>query len=158
MSAASRSPEDVDLLDRLGILLDGIDPPPPEVGRAARACFSFSNAFGTMESELAALLYDSAREPEPIGVRGGATGAAQRSLTFQVGDRVIEVELLSQGRLVGQLVPARAEEVEVVTPKGSSTVTADHLGRFVADGVRPGPLRLRCGIGATAVTTEWVIV
>jgi hypothetical protein len=156
--SASRSPEDVDLLERLGGVLDGVDPPPPDVRRAALACFAFRRGGDDMDRELAALLYDSTLAPEPAGVRAGATGAAQRSLTFQVGDRVIEVELLSQGRLVGQLVPPEPEEVEVVTPKGSTTVTADHLGRFVAEGVRPGPLRLRCGAGATAVVTEWVIV
>ena len=154
MSPASRTPDDVALLGRLDQLLDGLDPPPPEVGRAARASFAFRDA----DSELAALLYDSALEREPVGVRGGGAGAAQRSLTFQAGDRVIEVELLSSGRLVGQLVPARAEQVEVSTPASCRTVTADDLGRFVADGMRPGPLRLRCGAGATTVVTEWVIV
>lgn len=154
MSAASRTSEDVALLGRLDRLLDGLDPPPPEVGLAARACFSFRDA----DAELAALLYDSALEGQMVGVRGGGAGGAQRSLTFQAGDRVIEVELLSNGRLVGQLVPPQAEPVEVSTPKGSRTVTADDLGRFVADGMRPGPLRLRCGVGATAVVTEWVIV
>jgi hypothetical protein len=115
----------------------------------------------TMDAELAELTYDSSTEdPALAGVR---SSAASRLLTFEAPGLVVEVESLDAGarrRLVGQLVPAQAGRVQVRHGGGTVEVDADHLGRFIADDVVPGPVSLRCSgaEGTAPVVTDWVVV
>jgi hypothetical protein len=133
------------------------DPVPDEMMAAARAAF----VWRTLDAELAALTYDSsADDRELAGVRGAATA---RLLTFEAPEMTVEVEATAAGtgrRLIGQLVPPQRGEVEVRHPGGSTTVQADELGRFWADGVAPGPVSLRCRGRAAGITvvTDWVLV
>jgi hypothetical protein len=106
--------------------------------------------FRTIDAELAQLTFDSLAEGASA-VRG-ADGP--RVLTFSTAAAEIEVEI-SDGRLVGQLMPARAATVEIRGRDRTITVTADALGRFAAGPLSPGALSLRCHLDRTIVT-EWI--
>jgi hypothetical protein len=131
---------------------------PPEVVAAAKAAFTWR----TIDAELAALTFDSLDERELAGVR---SGGGPRALTFEAGGAVIEVEVGGLGatrRLEGQVVPSDVERLElqhVDTPDGR-VLPIDDLGRFHADGIRPGRLRLVCrflpAAGGATLLTEWV--
>ena len=45
--------------------------------------------------------------------------------------------------LVGQVVPGRPGTAEVQHPGGSVAVDVDEVGRFAAQGIRPGPMRVK---------------
>jgi len=117
------------------------DPVPPGVLAAAKASLTWLS----IDADLASLVEDTAGERKLTGVR---SGAGARLLTFEgtEGD-VVLVEVAEQGRtrrLTGQLVPARALEVQVRRASGASTVRSDDLGRFVVDDLVPGPVSLAC--------------
>ena len=145
--------DDAALLAELRAALDQHDVVPDAVTAAAKAAF----AWRTIDAELAELSYDSLLDDkELVGVR--SSGAAARQLTFEGEALTVEVEV-GNGRIIGQLVPAQPGEVEVRHPGGCITVTADALGRFLADDVPRGPVSLRCVTGAaTATVTDWIIL
>ena len=150
------TPEDAALLAELGAAMDEVDPAPAEVVAAARASFTWR----TVDAELAALAelsFDSLVDAGGTVVRGGAE---PRLLTFRAGDLEIEVEATQAGttfRLLGQIVPPSAGQVEVRHPDGSRTMPADELGRFSVDNVSAGPVSLVWRPpGGAAVNTEWV--
>ena len=149
-----------ELLDRLREAVAS-DEVPAEVLSAAKAAFTWR----TIDAELAELAYDSLEDQAALaGVRGPG---GPRALTFEAGDAVIEIEVEAAGgtrRLEGQVVPADVRMLElhrIDTPE-PVRLASDSLGRFRADGVRPGRLRLLCrfgprGGGATLLT-EWVLI
>ena len=147
---------DEEVMARLAGLAARIDPVPADVAAAARA----SLAWARVASELAELVYDSAMDDrELVGVRGG-TG---RQLTFEGPGLTVEIEVApGGGRLVGQLVPPQAAQIEVRHLGGSLTVDSDELGRFSAERVSPGPVSLRCKAGDAATwpptATDWVAI
>ncbi len=156
--------QESELLERLRQALTR-DEVPAEVVTAAKAAFTWR----TIDAELAELAYDSLDELAPLaGVRGASGGEGRpRALTFEAGDAVIELEVEESGgvrRLEGQIVPADVHTLElhrVDTPEPVRLVS-DELGRFRAEGVRPGRLRLLCrfgplGGGATLLT-EWLLI
>jgi hypothetical protein len=119
--------DDDALLDELATLLGPSNEPPPEVLHAAREVFTWR----TVDAEIAALTYDSLLDDAPVGVRAAAQ---PRILTFEAGGLTIEVEVdatPSGRRLLGQLVPAQAAELELL---GDGEVLAaasvDAMGRF----------------------------
>lgn len=126
---------------------------PPGVLAAARAAF----AWRRIDEELAELLFDSADEPVGAGLRGAA--AAPRQVSYASGDLLIDCELGSEA-LVGQLLPADAGTLELLTPAGRQRpVEVDPRGRFVVRPVPAGPIRLRFGsLGRPAVLTPWLLV
>ena len=69
----------------------------------------------------------------------------------------IDLELLDEGRVVlGQLDPAGSAFVAVENQDGSTTDSADDLGRFRFGAVR-GPVRLRVTVGeGVVVLTPWI--
>lgn len=151
----------------LGLLRQAVarDEVPADVVAAAKAAFTWR----TIDAELAELAYDSFEELAPLaGVRGSSGGAGgPRALTFEAGDAVIEVEVEESAgarRLEGQIVPADVHTLELHrldTPEPVRLVP-DELGRFRAEGLRPGRLRLLCrfgplGGGATLLTA-WVLI
>ncbi len=145
------------LLAQLGAAV-AEDGPPPEIVAAAKAAFTWR----TIDAELAALAYDTLEESVPAGVRGAS---ASRALTFEAGSAVIEIEVESAGevrRLEGQVVPAAVARLELHRVDGAEPMglAIDELGRFRADGVRPGQLRLLCRFldqaGGATLLTEWV--
>jgi hypothetical protein len=151
-------PEDDELLDELRRASGRYDPPPASVIEAARASLTWR----TVDAELAALAFDSALDRSAVPVR--STGGP-RQLSFNAPGLSIEVEVSPAGarrRLVGQLTPPQPARIDVRHAGGITTVNTDTLGRFRADGIRAGPVSLRCHPtdppSAPRFVTEWVTV
>jgi hypothetical protein len=145
--------EDEVLLAELRAVVNRVDPVPAEMLAAARSSFMWR----TIDAELAQLAHDSVVDEQSALVRGVAAPAL---LTFEASELTVEVETVSaQGgwQLHGQLVPAQPGLVEIRQPDGVTSVAADDMGRFTADGLRPGPLSLRCRAGDAAVATDWFL-
>ena len=135
-----------------------LDPVPPDAIAAARACFMWR----TLDAELAELTYDSVLDENALaGVR---STAPLRLLTFESPAMTVEIEANVTGsrrQLIGQLVPPQPGTVEIRHVGGSRVVTADELGRFSADDLAPGPVRLECRGAAgdqAPITTDWVLI
>ena len=145
----------VDLTDKLRALDD--DPPPATLLAAARAAFSWR----TVDSELCRPSYDSLLDEALSPVRGSQEA---RLLRFEFDDVALDVEVSGDAggrQLVGQLTPAVQAELTVRHGgEAETSVRSDDLGRFVVDGLRPGPLSIR-GVADSrdsAVHTDWVLI
>lgn len=111
----------------------------------------------TVDAELSALTFDSARE-DPLLAGTRAERAAVRTLTFAASALTIDLELTPDA-LLGQLLPAQSGELTLSVRDGSTrTVPVDELGWF---SVRPRPsatFRLTFKpVGQQAVITEWIL-
>lgn len=142
------------LLVELRRVTEQADPVPDSVVAAAKASFIWR----TVDTELAELVADSLLRS--AAVRSAEAG---RLLTFRGPGLEVEVEVAQSGpvrRLAGQLVPIGPAGVTVSWATGSVQVAADEMGRFVAQGVPPGSVRIevaRPGRGR-AVVTSWVSI
>jgi hypothetical protein len=155
-------PDDEPLIAELRHVIGQVDPIPEPVRIAARAAIEWR----TLDAELAALVHDSARDEELLAVRGPASGL--RALTFEAPELTIELEAEATDEtgslcLVGQLVPPQAADVTIRHGGELTAVRADERGRFVARGVAPGPLSLRCRLDAASgasrlVETAWLTI
>ena len=157
-----RSPdgrEDDALVEELRALAARLDPVPKRVREGAYAAYTWR----TIDAELIALTTDSAfeheHEREPALVRATA---GPRVLVFESEDISIEIEVTPDSqqhlRVVGQLIPAVRAEIEIQQGAGALTTESDELGRFMIEGLSPGPARLRCRIpaqGGRFLTTDW---
>jgi hypothetical protein len=155
----THSDDDI-LLDELRRVFAAIDPIPEPVQIAARAAIEWR----TIDAELAALVSDSTVDEPVLAVRGGSE---PRMLTFETADLTIELEAEVTGddtlRLVGQLVPPQIAQIAVRHGDELIATRADERGRFVAGGVGPGPVSLRCRLdGETGegrlVETAWLSI
>ena len=131
------------------------DPIPFDVIQALRASFNRRS----LDAELAELTYDSVIE-EPVGVR---SGPSDRHLTFQGPRLSVEMSVPHERRrVIGQLVPALAGDVEVRHGRGSYFVDVDEDGRFFANDLPRGPVSFRCTgrqAGERVVTvTDWIVL
>jgi len=141
-------------------VIDRADPVPPAVIAAAKASFTWR----TIDSELAELVADSADSLSTGSVGAGVRGeSAPRLLTFEAAGLVVEVEVAESGasrHLVGQLVPLSAAEAVGRWNTGSTSTTADDLGRFVVSDIPAGlvSLAVRRPTDASPVLTSWVSV
>lgn len=138
-------------LRRLALTHDAI---PPDVVAAARSAL----AFRTMDAELAELMADTSLDQEDLALVRGA--GMPTLLTFESADLTVEVEVVPSGdrrRLLAQVVPPGPGRIEVRHKGGSFTVDADEVGRFSADDIVPGPVSLRCSVGASVVETDWFL-
>lgn len=108
-----------------------------------------------VDAELAALIYDSALDEERMAV-SRAEPAPLRALTYASTELTIELEV-TDGALLGQLVPPGPGEVEVVVQRGQgTTVPVDEVGCFVVRPIPSGPFRLRCRTADhPSVATDW---
>lgn len=152
MTESSQQSEDrVMSLLRRG--LDESDPVPVDVVDFAKAAL----AWRSIDAELAELSYDSSHEQTPVGVRSTATA---RMLSFETGDWLADLEYsAATGRLMGQVEPARIMTVELHLGGSVVATDADELGRFVFDGVLPGPIALVFRLSDDeTVKTEWVVI
>lgn len=122
---------------------------PPDFIAAGKAAFTWRS----IDAELAALVYDSEREP----ALNRTQTADLRALTFASAHVSIEVELTDNG-LIGQVVPPAAALVDVHTATGvTATVNADDLGCFTIRDVPQEPFRLRVRADDTIdVLTTWI--
>lgn len=120
--------DDDTLLAELAEALRPWTEPPPEVVEAGKQSYTWR----TIDAELAVLTHDSLLDDEPALVR---STSQPRFLTFEGGDLTVEVEVDSTSsgrRLLGQVVPAQAVELELRTDDGEPvSVAADGFGRFV---------------------------
>jgi hypothetical protein len=141
------------LLAELRELAGLCDPVPPDAVAAARSAL----AWRTIDAELAELVADSSVDRDLAVVR--SAGAATL-LTFESAGLTVEVEVVARAetrRLVGQLIPSGPGTVDVSHRHGTVSVVADEVGRFRADDIVPGPVRVRCAIGGLVVVTDWFL-
>jgi len=156
MTDGGRAMGDDEMLQRLGAATRAADAVPPEVLAAARASY----VWRTIDAELAELTYDSS-DGELVGVRGSSS---IRSLTYEFGDSVVELEVdeVAGGkrRVTGQVAPWPVASIELHQAHGAEPLVldADEHGRFRAEGVMPGPFRLLCRFTTAApmLLTDWV--
>lgn len=155
LPAEGDDPRETGIIGKLRGLAGQFDPEPREVAEAARASFTWR----TIDAELAELAYDSLLDEAGLAVLRSAEGP--RLLTFEAPGLTVDVEVTALGaerRLVGQLVPPQAAELEVRHRGGVVSVQADDRGRFSAGGIAAGPASLVCRLpgGAAPVETDWI--
>jgi hypothetical protein len=112
----------------------------------------------SVDDELAALVYDSMADAELLSnVRSG--GRHARQLTFEAPDIMLEIEVSSGRRLVGQVVSPQTAVVELHHRNGVTPVTTDELGCFHVRAMPDGPVSFRCCPSrseAHSVATSWI--
>lgn len=149
---ADRGPVDDDeLVATLGHALDDLDPVPADAVAAARAAIHL----GRVDEALADLLFDSLLDEPEMAMRSDHM-IDTRSLAFEASSHRLDLELLGDGRAVlGQVDPAVAVAVELLTAFGSQHAKSDELGRFRFADVR-GPMRLRVHLPDGSLLTPWI--
>jgi len=139
---------------RLHQLVRDRDAVPEDVFVSANSSFDLRS----IDDELAALVYDSIIDDALLaGVR--SSGPSTRQLTFAASGLVVEIEVSDAGRLVGQIVPPQAAEVELRHRAGTTPVPTDDLGCFSVPVLPDGPVSFRCHptrFGADSVATSWI--
>jgi len=146
-----------ELFQRLTDMLSPQHNPPAMVTELAKQSFGLR----TVDAELATLTADSQIVGTAAAVRRGAQVDVPRLLTFETPGLLVELEIggsARRHRILGELVPTGPAMIEVRQPGalGPRAVTADEDGRFVVDGLLPGPFSLTCRRdGRSPVTTEW---
>jgi hypothetical protein len=144
--------DDDNLLAALRAAMRARSQVPPELVQAGKSIY----AWHTVDAELAALTFDSDREPEAAaGTR--SESASIRALTFSSAHLTIEVEV-TENSLIGQVVPPREGTLEAQTRDGAaSTAPVDGIGCFSMEPIPPGPFRLRYrNQEAADVVTSWI--
>ena len=142
---------DEELGEVLRSLLAAADPVPPASLQAAHETIGWRDP----DSELALLASESA--PQPAHLRGGRS----RLLTFHTEGIVVDLEVSEEDgtvQLLGQLDPPQTADVTVESAGGSRATQADNQGRFAADGLRSGWIRVVITsrtAGGTRTATEW---
>jgi hypothetical protein len=75
---------------------------------------------------------------------------------FKADSLTIDIAI-DDDQLVGQLVPATAGEVTMMTLDGvAGEAAADEMGCFILSPPPPGPTRFRCRIDGREVFTDWL--
>ena len=154
------------LLAELGEALRTEREVPGALVEAGRATWTWRSVDAELaELTRAHLTYDSLADDAAL--QGDDTGllvglrseqsAALRALTFAADDLAIELEV-TDGAVLGQLVPPQAATIEVLTPDSARTeVAVDDVGWFT---VRPVPttrFRLTCRLASgESVVTDWI--
>jgi hypothetical protein len=154
---AESSPTDGDetLLAALRGALAEAEEVPATAVVAAKAAWTWR----TIDAELAELVHDSTLDDHALaGVRGAAT---VRALSFTVGPHFVELEVTEDGErrsIVGQVMPAGTAGLVLEGADGRASVAlaVDALGRFAAERLTPGLIRLRSDDGP--LVTEWVAI
>ena len=118
------------------------------------------NAFAwhNIEAELAQLTYDSNEDRREAAVMRSET-ASIRALTFTSAHLTVELEV-TEGSLLGQIIPPRAGTLEIHTKAGAITTTeVDEIGCFAIEPIPDSPFRLRCHTAdGTDVLTGWITI
>jgi len=150
---------DDDLVAQLRRIAAEVDPVPDRVVSAARAALTTRD----LDGELAILLADSGAEESPLEpVR---TEAAYRTRLLSFGGAGVQIDLEVGGHadqldVIGQLTGADPQDCAIQHGSaGSVPLDVDGLGRFLCNGLLPGPIRIRCRSAAgTRIITTWVTV
>lgn len=127
---------DEELLAELRRAMDVADPPPDRLATIAKAALTWR----TIDAELAELSFDSSRD-----LAGVRDQTMQRQVTFESDKLEIEIMMADDAsrRLVGQIVPACASTVVMITGDDEPvrvTTSADSMGRFSFDDVPTEPV------------------
>jgi hypothetical protein len=140
--------------------------PPDEALRQVRGDFALRRPKRLLEkvAEQAALVFDSFRQPQPMGVRGA--GPTPRQLLYKAGRYMIRLRLepaadAAHMSIVGQLVdehpsPAAVQDIAVLALKGGKTLDrtlTNHLGEFVLEPDAAEDLRLCVGVAEIGTFT-----
>jgi hypothetical protein len=156
--------DDDEFLAELRRVAAEIDSVPDEVHAAAHAAITTR----TIEQELADLIADSAAAADDDQVatfervRTGTAGTqASRLLSFESGGIQIDLEVSDHGDrldLIGQVSGVAITECVLEFASGAPlALDVDDVGRFLAYGVRRGPVRARLRSATDAlVVTAWV--
>ncbi|MFL5807516.1 MAG: anti-sigma factor family protein [Roseiflexaceae bacterium] len=141
LAACERCAAEVARLQRLIGLMrtdDSVDAPADLIARAVRV---FHQRVAPLPQRLVAMMrFDSARQPQGIGIRSGFTGG--RQLVFNAGDIDLDLRLspVATGWVVsGQLLgSSQGGEVELHGPQGAARATLNQLCEFKLLPVEPG--------------------
>ena len=134
--------------------------PPARVVRAAKAAF----AQRVTPSDLAPLLWDSDTDGPAAAMPAELAGDRPRRLWFGTDglgvELVIEPAVRGCRSISGRLVPPVRAAVALVRDSGDPVpLPLDDAGRFAAEGLAPGLLRLRSARpGRRHLLTAWVLV
>jgi hypothetical protein len=133
--------EDDELIARLKVAAERLDPVPPSVRTGGRAAFAWRN----IDNELELLTLEQTDGKELTGVRSTAVG---RFFTLGCDHLVVELEMFPEadGSLSLQglalLAPVARVEVRSLDGVGSTISEVGRGGRFSFDAVQAGPLKL----------------
>jgi hypothetical protein len=118
------------------------------------------NAFAwhNVDADLAQLTYDShSGRRAPAAVLRSET-ASIRALTFTSARLSVELEV-TEGSVMGQVIPSRAGILEIHTTAGIRTTGVDEIGCFAVNPVPATPFRLRYRAADGAdVLTGWIVL
>jgi hypothetical protein len=152
MSAPLESEDE--LLARLDLVLDRVDPVPPQVVVEARALFGLRR----LDEELAELVRDTA-DSSGSGVLVVRGEGDVRLISFETGPVTVELQVTERGPardLVAQVSGCAVVDAEVETSAGRRQVTVED-SLFTVDGVPAGLLRLRLYTAeGRDLVTSWV--
>jgi hypothetical protein len=111
-------------------------------------------AWRTLDAELAELTSDSFADDHAMAGARSDVRYGPRELTFT--STALTIELQVAASVLGQVVPPRAGQVEILLQDGSAEVhDVDEVGRFAIEPTPVQPFRLRVTAGAT-VATGWI--
>ena len=141
--------QDQELLAELREAIAAGQDVPPDFIEAAQSAFAWRN----IDFELAQLTFDSSQSADAAR----AETASIRALTFKSAHLTIELEILDSS-LVGQLIPAHDQPVEIQTTAGATTcATIDEYGCFEITPVPQDQFRLYCRTAdGSEVITGWI--
>lgn len=133
-----RLPDDEQLMAALHRALHPDVEVPERFLEMAENCYTWR----LVDAELATLAYDSANDFE-MAATTRTESAPLRALTYEACDLTFELELTPEG-LAGQLIPARAGELELQLIDGLTVhVHTNSHGYFLIP-IPQIPFRLRC--------------
>lgn len=144
---------DDELLGRLRLVVDELDPPPPHLLDGAKALLGLRR----LDEELAELVRDSAEEHgRLLAVRGEGD---VRLISFETGPVTVELQVTERGSLrdlVAHVAGTAVVRAEVETATGRSPVPVED-SLLTLDKVPAGLLRLRLLTAAGRdLVTSWV--
>ena len=150
----AQDPADAALLALLQRVAEQVDPVPELSYDLARATFGLRD----LDSQLAALMHDSALEAGDLVRRGG--DADVRLLSYEAGDLMVELQVSASGAnrtILGEIHGGRVERIAVQTDGPGVEVQPDEQGRFRLADLPAGPFRLRLLMAdGRSITTSWV--
>jgi hypothetical protein len=124
---------------------------PPGFVTTAKSVFAWRG----IDAELAQLTYDSRCDGDLVA-RSRSETASIRALTFTSAHLSIELEV-SEGSLLGQIIPPRAGMLETHTRAGVNTSPVGEIGCFVVDPITARFFRLRFrATDGIDVLTGWI--
>jgi hypothetical protein len=140
---------DDDLLAALGDALHAV---PSEFVAAGKAAFAWRD----FDAQLAALIYDSAADTQPVPAVSRAEPAQLRYLTFASEQLTVELEV-TRDAVLGQLVPPQPGVLEVRMKLGRIVTTSiDDIGCFTIHPIPSSSFRLRCAAADATLITDWI--